>query len=174
MPQSQCFEIKDGLYGKGVFATRDIKENELIFQETPIVSSHIGNGLELPILACHQCHRFLGPLSTQVDLVSGYAFPDGEYKSPEIVSKFAPSLNAPVPCRKCDGKAQDCPLVYCSDECEQLSWDTHHSIICKQAWNSNDSVEYFEIPKATHYFDEQGNRLIMFREIERFLAENLN
>ena len=40
--------------------------------------------------------------------------------------------------------------------------------------NSNDSVEYFEIPKATHYFDEQGNRLIMFREIERFLAENLN
>ena len=40
--------------------------------------------------------------------------------------------------------------------------------------NNNDSVEYFEIPKATHYFDEQGNRLIMFREIERFLAENLN
>ena len=40
--------------------------------------------------------------------------------------------------------------------------------------NSNDSVEYFELPKATHYFDEQGNRLVMFREIERFLAENLN
>ena len=40
--------------------------------------------------------------------------------------------------------------------------------------NSNQSVEYFELPKATHYFDEQGNRFVMFKEIERFLAENLN
>ena len=48
------------------------------------------------------------------------------------------------------------------------------SVFYNKIKNSNDSVEYFEIPKATHYFDEQGNRFVMFREIERFLAENLN
>ena len=44
-----------------------------------------------------------------------------------------------------------------------------------QKIKKNNSLNtYVEIKNATHYFDKQINRQIMFEEIKKFLALNLN
>ena len=94
------------------------------------------------------------------DIMIGNAFDDKEYLDSVSAINYADKIKRPI-------------LLIHGTYDTQVPHN-QSELFYNKIKNSNDGVEYFELPKATHYFDEEGNRLIMFREIERFLAENLN
>lgn len=70
------FIMGDAHGGKGLFATRDLSEGELLFTE-PVFSFQLKNfvGAEnhpVPYSLCSHCVRFLGPIETQLGLVCEY------------------------------------------------------------------------------------------------------
>ena len=98
MSSTSAFEIKEGLYGNGVFLNEAFKEGDLIHRELPLVSSQYGNGMGGEAVVCHQCQCFLGPLSTQLKAVAHAVF-GSPSKAPEVIAEFAPPLPLAVKCR---------------------------------------------------------------------------
>jgi tetratricopeptide (TPR) repeat protein len=102
--------------GKGVFASRNFKEGELITHEDPI-SSHRVLNKNAAVKCCGFCMR--------------------SYLSPENLgsngSKYWKEMyNGPKPewtyCEHCKG--DDIGEFYCSKTCKQKAWSSYHQLLC--------------------------------------------
>eukprot|EP01129_Flabellula_baltica_P008561 TRINITY_DN3413_c0_g1_i1.p1 TRINITY_DN3413_c0_g1~~TRINITY_DN3413_c0_g1_i1.p1 ORF type:complete len:516 (+),score=90.63 TRINITY_DN3413_c0_g1_i1:131-1549(+) len=105
--------------GKGMFATRDFKEGDVVLVERPLFGQQWMKNRQVAFCCAH-CMRFLGPdIFSQVyfllgkDLtIDGLPFPD-----------LAPDLPEPIICEGCNID------FYCSTECQEIS-SVHHKILC--------------------------------------------
>ncbi|CAA6658308.1 unnamed protein product [Spirodela intermedia] len=63
--QNHGIKVKDGKYGKGVYANVDFREEELILKDQMLVASqHISNKVDC--LVCSYCFRFIGSVELQI------------------------------------------------------------------------------------------------------------
>lgn len=109
---------------KGCFARRQISEGCELWHERPLLSDQeLGN--DVAVLACAQCCCWLGDRSFILEAVIGWAR-----------SKIRG--NSPVPQRNVDNVATKqaiscsgaCGNQYCSTECRDAHWSSHHRMLC--------------------------------------------
>mmetsp|Transcript_29806 Transcript_29806/g.58201 ORF Transcript_29806/g.58201 Transcript_29806/m.58201 type:complete len:618 (+) Transcript_29806:666-2519(+) len=122
--------VGDGA-GRGMFATRAFKEDEVVFTETAYFASHDVKATP----ACSRClapilpHSFEAELEIQSgtrirpkNLADGYARPPAWSLPP--LPEGTPECPCPVLCRR------GCGEMYCSLACEAKSFGEYHSILC--------------------------------------------
>jgi len=99
-------------YGKGLFSTKDIKEGEVVFFETPIISQQWTRN-KLLAYCCSECMKFLGPtlLSHVKTLI-----PNCKLKSLPS-QNLAPNLPTPVFSTFSSSVSSKNGLPYCSEIC---------------------------------------------------------
>jgi len=91
--------------GRGIVATKDLKEEEILFTETPICSAQMSWGVKLGYLACSYCMR---PLETQDECIqrltknkiSSLPKTEHTYQAPPII--------------KCTKRGE----IFCSEKCK--------------------------------------------------------
>jgi hypothetical protein len=126
--------------GKGIFAERDFKPHQLIFQEKPLVSvQDCTNRMSTQV--CSYCHNFIGSLEDQIRLLAGYEKnptlpfveecfynPPQKPADPELKSipfnindYLVPNI---VHC------SNGCEAMYCSAKCEETAMFEYHKILC--------------------------------------------
>ncbi|ESO95080.1 hypothetical protein LOTGIDRAFT_232186 [Lottia gigantea] len=105
-------------FGRGVYATEDIKEGDIAFVDSPVVRAMISNP-EHKIEACSHCARSLLTAAQYF----GDALETMTEEEKELVNIHWPDVT-PIYC-------DDCRRVkYCSDDCRLEAWDLYHQIIC--------------------------------------------
>ena len=117
--------------GKGLFAAGEgFREHDLIFAET--VPSHMSlqNQVNRSIaFVCSECFHFLGSLQIQVEHILERTLTQSEVGAlTELEKRVANRFRPIVTCaRGCEEE------VYCSEECMNLAWGTHHQVLCPGA-----------------------------------------
>eukprot|EP01121_Diplochlamys_sp_Union-15-3_P010339 TRINITY_DN2893_c0_g1_i1.p1 TRINITY_DN2893_c0_g1~~TRINITY_DN2893_c0_g1_i1.p1 ORF type:complete len:394 (-),score=42.95 TRINITY_DN2893_c0_g1_i1:4-1185(-) len=105
--------------GKGLFATKHIKEGDCIYQETPLVSAQLLWNKKNGFLACLHCQKSLEtPINMARRLSEKHDLPELEFSS---CSNNDTSLYV-----KCD----NCNEIFCSEECKEQANELHHRILC--------------------------------------------
>ncbi|XP_042207985.1 SET and MYND domain-containing protein 5-like isoform X2 [Homarus americanus] len=142
--------------GKGLFATREFKSGEVIFEERPLVSCQFLWNAAYGYLACDFCMR---PLET----------------AEENACRLAqnPQLTLPYP-ECCDSKKDalvECPYCdasYCSRECRDSAWNQYHETICLRSFMPDPThplVMLQEAWKQMHYPPETACIMLLARII---------
>ncbi|XP_068216143.1 histone-lysine N-trimethyltransferase SMYD5 isoform X1 [Palaemon carinicauda] len=108
--------------GKGLFATRNFKSGETIFEERPLVSCQFLWNAAYGYLACDYCMR---PLETAEENASRLAQnPQLALPYPECCDTKKDSI---VECPHCDAS-------YCSRECRVSAWTQYHDTLCLRSF----------------------------------------
>jgi hypothetical protein len=110
--------------GRGLYATRDLGEGEVIFTELPLVGmQHLHNAESIE--TCAMCMRHVGELEAQLARL----MPDeaGAALVPRTMPCRDEGFRACPPAHRCRG---GCSLAYCGDECEGRGWAEWHSLLC--------------------------------------------
>ncbi|KAK8753657.1 hypothetical protein OTU49_000996 [Cherax quadricarinatus] len=142
--------------GKGLFATRDFKSGEVIFEERPLVSCQFLWNAAYGYLACDFCMR---PLET------------AEENACRLTQN--PQLTLPYP-ECCDTKKDavvECPYCdasYCSRDCRESAWNQYHETLCLRSFMPDPShplVMLQEAWKQMHYPPETACIMLLARII---------
>lgn len=142
--------------GKGLFATRNFKSGEIIFEERPLVSCQFLWNAAYGYLACDYCMR---PLET----------------AEENASRLAqnPQLSLPYP-ECCDSKKDSvvecphCDASYCSRDCRASAWSQYHETLCLQSFTPDPThplVMLQDAWKQMHYPPETACIMLLARII---------
>ncbi len=112
--------------GKGLFARREIKQDEILFEEEPQVIQIHSFLQEIPVRVCNHCMCFVGPLEEQFQFLAravGYSF-DSRFR--EVIERgrpYEPELPIAVEC-------PHCKEVYCGSKCKTKAWNSYHEVLC--------------------------------------------
>ncbi|XP_060076891.1 histone-lysine N-trimethyltransferase SMYD5-like [Ylistrum balloti] len=104
--------------GKGLFATKDFKKGDVLFEERPIVSSQFLWNEFYNYTACEYCLKSLETAETQCQRLTEN-----------------PSLSLPFP-ECCEAQpaqyvmCPQCQVVYCCDGCRTAAWTEYHRTLC--------------------------------------------
>lgn len=142
--------------GKGLFATRNFKSGEIIFEERPLVSCQFLWNAAYGYLACDYCMR---PLET----------------AEENASRLAqnPQLSLPYP-ECCDSKKDSvvecphCDASYCSRDCRASAWSQYHETLCLRSFTPDPThplVMLQDAWKQMHYPPETACIMLLARII---------
>ncbi|KAK4312214.1 hypothetical protein Pmani_016337 [Petrolisthes manimaculis] len=104
--------------GKGLFATRNYKSGDVIFEERPLVSCQFLWNAAYGYLACDFCMR---PLET------------AEENAGRLAQDSQLSLPYPECCDTRRDTVVECPhcdASYCSRECRESAWNQYHRTLC--------------------------------------------
>ncbi|XP_045614818.2 histone-lysine N-trimethyltransferase SMYD5 isoform X1 [Procambarus clarkii] len=108
--------------GKGLFATRNFKSGEVIFEERPLVSCQFLWNAAYGYLACDYCMR---PLET----------------AEENACRLAQNSQLTLPYPECCDTKKDalvecpyCDASYCSRECRDSAWNQYHDTLCLRSF----------------------------------------
>ncbi|BDA42304.1 probable SET and MYND domain-containing protein 5 [Coccomyxa sp. Obi] len=122
--------------GRGLFASKDFAEEELIFKEPPLVGAqHTSNRADA--LVCSHCFSFIGSIGIQIAhrLLSRKDAEPIDVNPDYLRSLWSGVAELPYsnrfPLRKlvtCIGGCTD--SVYCSEECAAANWAAHHQLLC--------------------------------------------
>lgn len=112
-------EIFSGPKGYGIKAIKNYDEDDIIFEENPIVCAQFLHNKDF-FLACSHCMRSLEKPSAMLKRLSGIEV--------ELPSHFDPALsdlNQPQ-----IFSCQHCSDVYCSEHCQQEAYQQYHHLLC--------------------------------------------
>jgi len=108
--------------GRGALSRCSIATGEIIAQDNPLASTQLLTN-DKRVLACGQCLRLLGKVSTQLNFLAGAPEESEESSSIETTNDFF--LSNVVPCRNLCGTVR-----YCSTWCEETAFAAHHELLC--------------------------------------------
>ncbi|XP_045614819.2 histone-lysine N-trimethyltransferase SMYD5 isoform X2 [Procambarus clarkii] len=142
--------------GKGLFATRNFKSGEVIFEERPLVSCQFLWNAAYGYLACDYCMR---PLET----------------AEENACRLAQNSQLTLPYPECCDTKKDalvecpyCDASYCSRECRDSAWNQYHDTLCLRSFmpdRSHPLVMLQEAWKQMHYPPETACIMLLARII---------
>ncbi len=142
--------------GRGLFATQDIKCDEIISEEKPIVSSQF---LWNEFYGYSSCEYCLKPLETAEENVRRLT------NNASIVLPFSEICvtNKLIQC-KCDF----CHYKYCCLKCKTDSWNQYHRSICTSNPSNDPSLketlnELINVWKERHYPPETASILLVVK-----------
>lgn len=125
--------------GKGMFAVRNAEVGEVLFVDKPLVAMQSFKMDENRPLICEQCFRYID--ASLMDQMT--YFMTGEV--PETALQDVPSLcvaqEEKDPIVRCPNS---CSSYYCSVECRQKSWETHHMLMCERQKDKPVAQEWME------------------------------
>ncbi|XP_063614347.1 histone-lysine N-trimethyltransferase SMYD5-like isoform X4 [Penaeus indicus] len=146
--------------GKGLFALKNFKAGEVIFEERPLVSCQFLWNAAYGYLACDYCMR---PLETAEENACRLAQnPHLSLPYPECCDTKKDSL---IECPQCDAS-------YCSRECRASAWNQYHETLCLQSFTPDPShplVMLQEAWKQMHYPPETACIMLLARIIATVL-----
>ena len=157
--------------GKGLFATRDLFGGEAIFSESPMVTiQDTINRLTCDV--CTECSSFLGTLAHQLRILqdTDAAIHDThDTPLPELPHLSNANVN--------DGVLSDivhcrggCNVVYCSEDCEELSWFRYHKRLCRGAVTDHSNPLF----KLEAYAIQHNEHLRMVAKILAHVLEDIS
>ncbi|RXG60893.1 SET and MYND domain-containing protein 5 [Armadillidium vulgare] len=107
----------DEIKGKGLFATRNYLEGEIIFEEEPLVSCQFLWNKAYGYLACDFCMRPLeNPEENVRRLTQNYEL---SLPYPELYENVVSRVQCSL-----------CGVSYCCESCKEKAWDQNHEILC--------------------------------------------
>eukprot|EP00029_Vermamoeba_vermiformis_P014248 TRINITY_DN9371_c0_g1_i1.p1 TRINITY_DN9371_c0_g1~~TRINITY_DN9371_c0_g1_i1.p1 ORF type:complete len:470 (-),score=73.26 TRINITY_DN9371_c0_g1_i1:9-1418(-) len=118
--------------GKGLFAKRDLEEDEIILVENPFVITIVPPEQEYRTKrsACHNCMKYIGPIENHIHYlvekcgVEAMKIEDYKYELPYFEECYPTKIIQPVDC-------EHCKLVsYCSESCKERAWYEFHEALC--------------------------------------------
>ncbi|XP_069488409.1 histone-lysine N-trimethyltransferase SMYD5 [Ambystoma mexicanum] len=142
--------------GKGLFATRDLRKGDTIFQEKPLVSSQFLWNALYKYRACDHCLRALETAEENARRLSGNA-----------------SLVLPHP-EQCHIKRDlhqacpNCQVVYCSAACRTSAHEQYHQALCLGASHKDPKHPLNRLQEAwrnIHYPPETASIMLMARMV---------
>lgn len=110
--------------GRGLYATRELREGEVIFTELPLVGmQHLANAQSIE--ACAMCMRHVGSLEAQLARLMR----DESQRAliPEAMPCREEGFRACPPPHRCRG---GCGLAFCGPACEGRAWEEWHCLLC--------------------------------------------
>ena len=111
MSDSGSFSInRSSLGGDGAFALKSFGLDEVVFAENPLYCQQTLNNKQ-DILACAQCHAFLGDINLQLD----------------ILLRIRDRQNVGDSLCCC---SNSCGEFYCSHSCRHQHWTQSHQLLC--------------------------------------------
>ncbi|XP_018006622.1 histone-lysine N-trimethyltransferase SMYD5 isoform X1 [Hyalella azteca] len=138
--------------GRGLFATRQFREDDLIFEETPVVSCQFVYNKEYGYRACDQCLRSLETAECNVRRLC---------QEPLLVLPHPECADTALPAvLLCPG----CQAEYCSEECRREAWQQHHQLLCYAPSHSDHPLTRLLVEwKQHHYPPETLSILLLAR-----------
>ncbi|RXG62403.1 SET and MYND domain-containing protein 5 [Armadillidium vulgare] len=107
----------DEIKGKGLFATRNYLEGEIIFEEEPLVSCQFLWNKAYGYLACDFCMRPLeNPEENVRRLTQNYEL---SLPYPELYENVVSRVQCSL-----------CGVSYCCESCKEKAWNQNHEILC--------------------------------------------
>lgn len=108
-------------YGRAIFATEDIPEGEIVFDDSPLVFGKVFDTVHYKtnIESCDHCAQSL--LSPQEYFMETFSTMENDLR--ELVLKYWPNTK-PIYCKKCK------KVKYCSTDCRSRGWESYHELIC--------------------------------------------
>ncbi|XP_063614322.1 histone-lysine N-trimethyltransferase SMYD5-like isoform X2 [Penaeus indicus] len=129
--------------GKGLFALKNFKAGEVIFEERPLVSCQFLWNAAYGYLACDYCMR---PLETAEENACRLAQnPHLSLPYPECCDTKKDSL---IECPQCDAS-------YCSRECRASAWNQYHETLCLQSFTPDPSHPLVMLQEAWKWWGLQ-------------------
>ncbi|XP_045449804.1 histone-lysine N-trimethyltransferase SMYD5 [Melitaea cinxia] len=148
------FEIRvsNSKKGKGLFATKQYNEGDIILEEDPLVSCQFAWNAAYRYLACDHCMR---PLETPEQNVRRLS------AKPDIVLPhsdcFETDLLNITSCNQCG-------ILYCSEECKEMSAAIYHQTLCYIQNETQHPINVLiETWKQIHYPPETANIMLLVR-----------
>ncbi|XP_075040255.1 protein-lysine N-trimethyltransferase SMYD5 [Mixophyes fleayi] len=142
--------------GKGLFATRNIRKGETIFQEKPLVSSQFQWNALYRYRACDHCLRSLETAKENAQRLSG---------------NVHVALPYPELCTIQNGLHQQCPqcqVSYCSADCLKAAKEQYHQVLCLGSSRDNPAHPLNKLEEAwrnIHYPPETASIMLMARMV---------
>uniref|UniRef100_A0A1B6CXX1 Protein-lysine N-trimethyltransferase SMYD5 n=2 Tax=Clastoptera arizonana TaxID=38151 RepID=A0A1B6CXX1_9HEMI len=146
------FEVRliDQFKGHGLFATKQFKTGETIFEEIPLVCCQFAWNKEYGYKACDHCLR---PLESALENVQRLA---------SKVVDLPYTDQCPTDKTK-HTECADCGAQYCSSRCQEVAIQQYHKILCYTKDHPlNNLVETW---KQIHYPPETANIMLLARII---------
>ncbi|XP_028040938.1 SET and MYND domain-containing protein 5 [Bombyx mandarina] len=138
--------------GKGLFATKQYNQGDVILEEDPLVSCQFAWNAAYRYLACDNCMR---PLETPEQNVRRLSC------KPDIVLPHSDCYETNL--ENLTGCSQ-CEVLYCSDACRQRAYDTYHRILCHDTADAQHPIMILlEAWKQMHYPPETTNIMLLVR-----------
>ncbi|XP_046978047.1 histone-lysine N-trimethyltransferase SMYD5 [Vanessa cardui] len=148
------FEIRisNSKKGKGLFATKQFNEGDIILEEEPLVSCQFAWNAAYRYLACDHCMRPLETPEQNVIRLSG---------KPDILlphsNCFEDDLLNITSCNQCG-------ILYCSEECKVNSLAIYHRTLCYIQNDAHHPINLLiETWKQIHYPPETANIMLLVR-----------
>ncbi|KAL8615327.1 hypothetical protein ACOMHN_038066 [Nucella lapillus] len=104
-------------YGRAVVATEDVKGDEVLLKDLPLVHAQTLPSRHLP--ACSHCAASL--ISAKDYFGNEYDFLGAQAQG--VVDRHWPDVT-PVQCGKCSRE------IYCSKQCMEAAWENEHRVLC--------------------------------------------
>ncbi|XP_065157340.1 histone-lysine N-trimethyltransferase SMYD5 [Atheta coriaria] len=140
--------------GNGLFAKRQIKSGETIFEENPLVSAQFSWNAAYGYNACDHCLRPLETAEENVRRLS--AKPNIVLPHPECCETNKTTITA----------CPSCGINYCSPECQQTAFKQYHQTLCCQGEGEKHPLQILnEFWKQCHYPPETSTVMLIPRII---------
>lgn len=137
--------------GVGLFATKDLRPGDVIFEEKPLVSSQFVWNETYGYLSCHHCLRPLEGAEENVQRLTN---------NRNIILPF-PEL---CQTNKNDHRYCDqCGIGYCSERCKEAAWTQYHEYLCYKTRPGLKSL--CDAWKEMHYPPETVSIMLLARII---------
>ncbi|KAI8793254.1 SET and MYND domain-containing protein 5 [Biomphalaria glabrata] len=142
--------------GKGLFARKNLKKGETIFEEKPLVSAQFSWNELYKYLACEYCLKSLETSENMVRRLTNNAEITLPYPEccDQDVTQF---VNCP-----------QCQIPYCSTECLDLALSQYHQVLCKgqsQEDEAHPLNRLLETWRSFHYPPETTSIMLIAKMI---------
>jgi len=149
--------------GKGLFASKNFNEGEVIFEEKPLVCSQFLWNSMYKYTACGGCMKSLETAEQMARRLTGNASLELPYASKccEITLLGQTIVN----CHRCQ-------IKYCSEECRESAWEQHHRTLClgeNQGDPSHPLEQLQEAWRKMHYPPETASVMLIAQMIATVL-----
>uniref|UniRef100_A0A0A9WCY4 SET and MYND domain-containing protein 5 n=2 Tax=Lygus hesperus TaxID=30085 RepID=A0A0A9WCY4_LYGHE len=146
------FELREtGSKGVGVFAAKPFAENDVIFEETPIVSAQFCWNEAYGYYACHHCLKPMESVEENVRRLTANA------------SVVVPFPELCVTAKSNQVFCESCGVGFCSEGCKTLAEQQYHSLLCPGKLPA--MVHLVETWKRMHYPPETTSISLIARII---------
>lgn len=141
--------------GRGLFATKPFASGDVLFTETPLLSSQFSWNEAYQYLACENCMRPLETAEANAQRLANDRSLTLPYADCCIT---VPWLDKHTKCAECGAK-------YCSEECRTNALAKYHAYICKINLPTNNQPisELVEVWKKMHYPPETTTLMLIVK-----------